>query len=87
MTRSVDELLKLDTYQDMTDEEIESVMQFKCTIAAGEAAAHAASAALEQAVDRMQNVTNRSRAHAAAMFAESCARRPQFRMVDDEQAR
>lgn len=31
--RSIDELIKLDSYQDMTDEEIESLINYKQTLA------------------------------------------------------
>lgn len=85
MTRSVDELLKLDTYQGMTDEEITSIIDFKCKCAADTARVEADHTALEDTLTGMRECANRSRAHSKAMFDAAIASTPIFRTVGENE--
>jgi len=85
--RKLKDLLSAESYQDMTDEEIDAIIDYKCDLARQTGETTAQRSALEETLTRMQEVDARSRANAEAMFAKACARRPAFRRVDDGEER
>lgn len=82
MNRSLDELLALGTYQGMSDEEIQSIIDFKCRCAADAAAAQARNEETAAHVAQVRDALNRSKAHSHAMFEAAMAATPIFRTVN-----
>lgn len=79
--RSIDELSKLGTYQDMTDDEIQILMDYNARIAAeradGEARRREAAAQLKS----MQTESAKFHDAAMASFERACAASPAFESV------
>ena len=81
--KTLEELLNASTFQGMTDEEIQRIIDYRCSAAADAARIEADHAALEDAVTNMRDCANRSRAHSKALFDAAVAMTPIFRTVQD----
>lgn len=81
--KTLEELLNASTFQGMTDEEIQRIIDYRCSAAADAARIEADHAALEDAVNTMRDCANRSRAHSKELFDAAVAMTPIFRTVQD----
>lgn len=81
--RSVEELLKLSSYQGMTDSEIEALTEYKCKLAADAASYEAKKANLDKTIKRMQDVSKKSCELNEKLFKEAIEQTPIFRTVQD----
>lgn len=72
-TRTIDELLRLGTYQGMTDEEITRVINYNAKIAAERADSEARKREMEQQLQTMQEESAKARAEAQAAFEKACS--------------
>lgn len=80
MARSLNELLKLDSYQDMTDEEINLVLSYMTEQAAIRTAVQLRGEAIEQQhIERVQRYEDARKA-ADAAFDEVMATMPAFKV-------
>lgn len=82
-TRTLDELLKLETYQGMSDDEIQLLIDFRCRVASEAAVSDALSEATFEHVELVRDALNRSRAHSKALFDAAISMTPVFRTVQD----
>lgn len=81
-TRDVDELLKLDSYQDMSDEEISLLIDYKERIARMQATASALNDDNDKAVQAFKAATDDARAAAQAAFKTAVEYTPDFKGVN-----
>lgn len=79
--RTIDELMKLGTYQGMTDEEIERVMTYRERMAALIERNSGAAKAIEQAQRSAEERANAQYEQAQANFRLACSINPTFRKV------
>ena len=85
MSRTIDELLALGTYQGMSDDEIQTIIDFKCRCAADAAAAQARNEETASHVAQVRDALNRSKAHSHARFEAAMAATPIFRTVGNDE--
>lgn len=81
--KTLEELLNASTFQGMTDEEIQRIIDYRCTCAADAAAAQARNEVTAENVATVSDALNRSRAHSKALFDAAVAMTPIFRTVQD----
>lgn len=79
--RSIDELRKLGTYQDMTDAEIQLLMDYNAKIAAERADGEARQREAAAQLQAMQAESARLHDAALASFERACAATPAFESV------
>lgn len=79
--RSIDELSKLDTYQGMTDAEIQLLMDYNAKIAAERADGEARQREAAAQLQAMQAESARLHDAALASFERACAATPAFESV------
>lgn len=72
-TRTIDELIRLGTYQGMTDEEINRLMEYKAKVAAERADSEARARELDAQIAQMQADAKAAREQAQAAFEKACA--------------
>lgn len=82
-TRTIDELKRLGTYQDMTDEEIGRLIAYEAKIAAERADSEARARELETKLDTIREESAKTREAAEAAFAKACALTPTFASVEN----
>lgn len=81
MPRNIDELSKLGTYQGMTDEEIQLLMDYNAKIAAERADSEARQREATAQLKTMQAESARFHDAAMASFERACAATPAFESV------
>ena len=81
--RSIDELSKLETYQGMTDAEIQLLMDYNAKIAAERADGEARQREAAAQLQAMQEESARFHDAAIASFERACAATPAFESVVD----
>lgn len=79
--RTIDELLRLGTYQGMTDEEIERVMAYRERMSALAERNEGTAKAIEQAQRSAEERANAQYEQAQANFRLACSINPTFRKV------
>ena len=79
--RNIDELSKLGTYQGMTDEEIQLLMDYNAKIAAERADSEARQREATAQLKTMQTETAKLHAAAMASFKRACGVPPKFESV------
>lgn len=79
--RTIDELLRLDTYQGMTDDEIERVMSYRERAAVMAERNDGAAKAIERAQRSAEERANAQYEQAQANFRLACSISPTFRKV------
>lgn len=79
--RSIDELSKLDTYQGMTDTEIQLLMDYNAKIAAERADGEARQREAAAQLQAMQAESAKFHDAAMASFERACAATPAFESV------
>lgn len=79
--RTIDELMKLGTYQGMTDDEIERVMTYRERMAALTERNNGAAKAIERAQRSAEERANAQYEQAQANFRLACSISPTFRKV------
>lgn len=79
--RSIDELSKLGTYQDMTDTEIQLLMDYNAKIAAERADGEARQREAAAQLQAMQAESAKFHDAAIASFERACAAAPAFESV------
>lgn len=79
--RTIDELLRLDTYQGMTDDEIERVMAYRESVAVMAERNDGAAKAIERAQRSAEERANAQYEQAQANFRLACSISPTFRKV------
>ena len=84
--RDLNELLKLDTYQGMTDDEIKLVMAWKETMAYRNAANDAAREELSTAYESMVEKLDAAAKAAQESFERACSIAPAFQRIEDGDA-
>jgi len=79
--RSIDELSRLDTFQGMTDEEIQRLMDYRAKIAAERADSEARQREQAETLKTLQDEAAKTREQAQASFEAACAINPGFKSV------
>lgn len=82
-TRTIDELIRLGTYQDMTDEEINRLIEYKAKVAADRADSEARAREAEAQLKAMQEESAKTREQAEEAFKRACSLNPGFASVCD----
>lgn len=84
--RDLNVLLKMDSYQDMTDDEIKLVIAWKEKMAYMQASNNASKAALTEAYDTMIAKLKESAKAAQESFERACSIVPAFTRIEDSDA-
>ena len=79
--RSIDELSKLETYQGMTDAEIQLIVDYNAKIAAERADGEARQREAAEQLQAMQAASAKLHDDAMASFERACAATPAFESV------
>ena len=79
--RSIDELSRLGTFQGMTDEEIQRLMDYNANVAAERADAEARQREHAETLKALQDESAKAREQAQAAFEQACALNPAFKSV------
>lgn len=83
-TRSIDELLRMDSYQDMTDEEINTVIMYRAALAATSVEAVERQRILENGLRDIQQQAQEAAQMARNAFNAACSIAPEFKRIEVE---
>lgn len=85
-TRSIGELLSLTTYQGMSDEEIQSIIDFKCDLARSDSVARAQQQTNIVAMNSMVELHNKALEESKRLYEGLLSRESRPAMIEDVDA-